>query len=139
MKDSLSVVTPCLLVAVAFPFLFLLAPDGIPVVFAACGPNAVNGTVQNLTVNTCGVCTLTYAQGDQIQINSCSVSKHATKCEIYANLSVTITVDTSSTPNGCDALWRKWCGPTGFPQQCGVDTLAASGAGTQDRKSTRLN
>jgi hypothetical protein len=118
MKDSSFPTTPALLICAAFPILFLLAPDGIPCVYAVCGDPAV-GTVSNLGVNQCRGCSADDAQDENINVTNCSVSKATGQCEITASVDVRIK-------GQCDVLWRKFCFDQ-FGGQCGATEMALQG------------
>jgi len=102
MKGSSFAVTPALLICAAFPILFLLAPDGIPCVYAVCG-DPQSGTAQNLAVMQCRTCSPTDMQNEEyINVRNCSISRGSAFCEIVANVEVKII-------GACDVLWRKLC------------------------------
>jgi len=103
MKEPAFPVTPALLVCAAFPFLFLLAPDGIPNVHATCGA-AATGTVTGLGVTECRGCSadLDPPNNEDIALQNCSVTKTTGKCEITASLDVSIR-------GQCSVGWKKFC------------------------------
>jgi hypothetical protein len=105
MKSRLNVVTPSLLVAAAFPFFFLAAPDGIPFVYAGCTDNPVPVGVTNLAVNYCVGCSANTGSNDSISLSSCSLTSSSTKCDMYAHVTISIT-----TSDACDAEWVTYCG-----------------------------
>jgi hypothetical protein len=101
MKSRWNVVTPSLLICAAFPILFLLAPDGIPCVYAGCGA-AADGSVTELGVTQCRGCSANDAQDENIALQNCSVSKTLSKCEITATVDVSIK-------GQCSVGWYNWC------------------------------
>src|SRR5262245_30593172 len=128
MKQPWLPITPAVLVCAAFPVLFVLAPDGLPVVYAGCVGAPVNGTVTGLTMLDCRNCSSPGTEG--ISVSNCSITKTVGKCEINASVTVSITT-------GCDALWYKACGAV----PCGVNgfSLARQGPATNQTISTTLD
>jgi hypothetical protein len=114
--SMLNAVSPAVLVLVAFPVLFILAPDGIP--FAhGCGSQATAGTITNFGYSGPRPCSS--EGGDSIFLDSMSATREYSYCRIYVSGWVTIN---TNDEDGCDVYWEKWCGDT----WC-TDTLAAQG------------
>ncbi len=115
--------TPCLLVAFASPLLFVLAPDGMPFVYAVCVTTPVTGTVNGLTVDVCRGCSATFPSVDSISVSSCYASKTFNKCEITGSLVLTITED-NSPADGCNVTWFSDCVvPNVSVDACGQETI----------------
>ena len=99
MKRSFSALTPAALVAMAFPVLFLLVPDGLPFVYAVCGGGA--GTATNPTVQFCRSCADNDPlENDSITVSSCSVSGSYNYCALTGQVTLSI-----ATIDACDVEW----------------------------------
>ncbi len=128
MKQPGFPITPALLVCAAFPFIFVLAPDGIPTVYAGCVGAPVNGTVINLVIEQCRNCAAFDTQDENISVSNCSVTKTIGKCEITGSVTLSIS-------GQCDVLWDKFCG-----MRCGFSpALALAGPATNQTISTTLD
>ncbi|MGH2625088.1 MAG: hypothetical protein ACRDHY_00375, partial [Anaerolineales bacterium] len=117
MNKLRNAVTPAVLIAAAFPLLFVLAPDGIPFAYAACG-GPRNGTITNSAITVCRSCWPNQGSGDYIQIHSCSLTPTTGSCRLTA--SVTLSIETSDT---CETEWDSFC----ELNVCASNTLAIAG------------
>jgi hypothetical protein len=117
MKGPTIVLTPALLVCVALPVLFLLAPDGIPCVYAGCA--ARSGTAMSPTILNVHTCQPNPGSTEKIPPpTNCSYTRSTSYCETYASLDVEIIGTTS-----CDVVWVKYCGSTGCDPTDGTKAL----------------
>jgi len=128
MKQPGFPITPALLVCAGFPFIFVLAPDGIPTVYAACVGAPVNGTVINLVIAQCRNCAAFDTQDENISVSNCSVTKTIGKCEITGSVTLSIS-------GQCDVLWNRSC----FTPCVGDPVLALAGPATSRTISTVLD
>jgi hypothetical protein len=111
MQTNPAIATPIRLVLIAFPVLFVLAPDGIPHALAVCP--SIAGTAHGAQAG-CTTCTET-SSNPQEKI-TCSVTESSLFCRITGTVTYSILI--SPYPgNACDTLWQGWCG-TPNPQVC---------------------
>ena len=105
--------TPCGVVLLGFPLLFLLFPDGIPYVAADCGDPYTLGVVStDISCTTCAT-----EQG-AIVVQDCTLTPTSNKCEYKVDATVDIGID------GCELIWCPRC----EGNQCtALDRLAATG------------
>jgi len=132
MKRSFSALTPAALVAMAFPVLFLLVPDGLPFVYAVCGGGA--GTATNPTVQFCRSCADNDPlENDSITVSSCSVSGSYNYCALTGQVTLSI-----ATIDACDVEWTANCSNQGG-FCAGYPSFALSGPATNQTISHTLH
>src|ERR1041384_1013581 len=128
MKNSNLIVTPSLLVLIVAPVLFLLAPDGIPCVYAA-GCTSGISAANSPTVDLAATCGATQGSTENIFVSNISLVGGGNQCELTASVDVHITGDSN-----CDAVWYKYCSTVTLP--CSGPVKAIDGPVSTTRIST---
>jgi len=112
MKGFSGKLTPCAIVALFSPILFVVAPDGMPFVHAVC--ESTSGTVTNTGIPIQRGCSPLTGSVDQVSAVSATQTTNEYICEM--TLSVTFTIFTS---DGCTVNFAAMCpDPQGQPTAC---------------------
>ncbi len=106
MANLLQRTSPFALAVLVLPVvLLLLAPDGLPLVYAVC-PNPGAWGIQNSTL-TSASCGANPGSNDNITISSASLTPSGTQCQISVSATFSITTTDGS---GCNVDWDAACG-----------------------------